>query len=238
MTALLVTATGTGVGKTVVTAAIAALAVARGDRVVAVKPAQTGESDSGGGDLAEISRLAGPVRCVELARYPDPLSPEAAARRSGRPTLTLEQCVEAIDAAQQEAELVLVEGAGGLLVRYDEAGLTIADVASQLGLPVVLVTEPGLGTLNLTALTLEAMRSRGLRLHALVIGSWPRQAGLAECSNIADLQAVTGRQLDGLLPEGAGALSGPDFLEAARCGLGPVFGGDLVVAALDALARR
>jgi len=178
------------------------------------------------------------VRCVELVRYPDPLSPEAAARRSGRPALTVGECVAAVESVGRESDLVLVEGAGGLLVRYDDAGLTMADVASRLDLPVVLVTEPGLGTLNVTALTLEAMRARGLRLHALVIGSWPRQPGLAERSNIADLQALAGRPMDGLLSEGAAALSGPDFLGVARRGLGAVFGGDLVPAALEAFAGR
>jgi dethiobiotin synthetase len=236
MTALLVTGTGTAVGKTVVTAAIAALAAARGERVTVMKPAQTGEPDGGGGDLAEVRRLAGRVECVELARYPDPLSPDAAARRSGRPPLTLSQCVDAVNASRAISDLVLVEGAGGLLVRYDRAGLTMAEVAAALDLPVVLVTEAGLGTLNATALTLEAMRARRLLLHALVIGSWPATPGLAECSNIADLHSLAGR-VDGLLPEGAARLAAGDFAEAARRGLGPVLGGDLDAAALDALAH-
>jgi dethiobiotin synthetase len=77
---LVVTGTGTGVGKTVVTAAVAALAAARGSRVAVVKPAQTGVDADEPGDLAEVRRLAGVTDLHELARYPDPLSPAAAAR--------------------------------------------------------------------------------------------------------------------------------------------------------------
>ena len=224
MTVLLVTGTGTGVGKTAVTAAVAALALARGEQVTVVKPAQTGEPDGGGGDLAEVQRLAGPVAAVELARYPDPLSPAAAARRSGRPALTIAACTAAVDEARTASDLVLVEGAGGLLVHYDDTGTTMADLAAAAGLPVVVVTTAGLGTLNTTALTLEALERRGLALHALVIGAWPRHPDLADRCNVADLERLAGR-LDGALAAGV-TTSGPEgFLAAAQAGLGAVFGG-------------
>jgi len=225
VTALLVTGTGTGVGKTVVTAAIAALAVARGERVTVVKPAQTGEPDGGAGDAAEVARLAGDVRTVELARYPDPLSPEAAARRSGREPLSLQEIAAAVRAADATSDLVLVEGAGGLLVRYAPDGLTMADVAAELAMPVVLVTAAGLGTLNATALTVEAMERRGLRLHALVIGAWPRDAGLAEECNLDDLPVAAGAPLAGVVPDGAGSLAAQAFRELAADSLAPVLGG-------------
>ena len=77
MSALFVTGTGTGVGKTVVTAALAALALERGTCAV-LKPGQTGVADDEPGDLADVVRLAGPVETRELVRYPDPLSPAAA----------------------------------------------------------------------------------------------------------------------------------------------------------------
>jgi dethiobiotin synthetase len=226
MTALLVTGTGTGVGKTVVTAAIAALAVARGQTVSVLKPAQTGERDGEGGDLADIVRLVGPVRTVELARYPDPLSPEAAARISGRQPLTLMQCCDAVTTARGDSDIVLVEGAGGLLVRYNADGLTMAEVARRCGLPVVLVTAAGLGTLNATALTLEAMQARDLQLRGLVVGAWPLAPGLAERCNVVDLPALATQRLAGVLPEQAGKLSRPDFLDLARRALAPVLGGE------------
>ena len=233
MTALLVTGTGTEVGKTVVTAAIAALAVARGLAVTVVKPAQTGEPPGTPGDAGEVVRLAGRVRPIELVRYPDPLSPEAAARQAGQPSLTLAQCVDAVTAADRDADLVLVEGAGGLLVRYDGDGMTMADVAAELDLPVVLVTASGLGTLNATALTLEALRARRLALHALVVGAWPAQPGLADRCNLADLQTLAGRPLSGVLPEGASRLTAAAFLAMARRALAPVLGGNFDAAAFD-----
>ena len=87
-----------------------------------VKPAQTGEPPGPAGDLAVIRRLSGVTRTHELARFPDPLSPEAAARAAGRPPLDLAAAAVFIKQLQAEADLVLVEGAGGLLVRYDPAG--------------------------------------------------------------------------------------------------------------------
>jgi dethiobiotin synthetase len=226
MTALLVTGTGTGVGKTVAVAALAALAVGRGQRCTVVKPGQTGVPDDAPGDLADVVRLAGEqVRPVELVRYPDPLSPAAAARRSGRPPLDPALCAHAVLTAEKEADLVLVEGAGGLLVRYDDDGFTMAELARTLRLQVVVVVEAGLGTLNATALTLEAMAHRGLDLAGLVIGAWPESPGLAERSNVADLEMLAARPLLGALPAGAGSLSQQHFLAAARAGLSPALGG-------------
>ena len=224
MTGLVITGTGTGVGKTMVTAAIAALAVGRAARCTVVKPAQTGVTDSEPGDLAEVARLAGAaVELVELVRYPAPLSPAAAARHSRRPPLDLAHCLHALVEAQRASDLVLVEGAGGLLVRYDEDGLTLADIARAMRWPVLVVAAAGLGTLNATALTLEAVAARGLELAGLVLGSWPAAPGLCERSNIADLEAISGRLLSGALAEGA--CGSNDFGALAAAGTGPTLGG-------------
>jgi dethiobiotin synthetase len=222
---LIVTGTGTGVGKTITTAALAALARARGERVAVVKPAQTGEPPGAPGDLAVVHALTGLDDLHELARYPDPLSPEAAARTAGSPPLNLRRAADHIAALAQDRDRVLVEGAGGLLVRYDPAGSTIADLAAMLDAPVLVVTAAGLGTLNHTALTLEALAARKLACAGVLVGSWPAQPGLAERTNLDGLAAVAGQPLAGLLPEGLGGL-GPDrFLAAARDGLAPAFGG-------------
>lgn len=226
MTALLVTGTGTGVGKTVVTAALAALAVSRAQRCTVVKPAQTGVPVGAPGDLADVVRLAGDdVRQVELARYPDPLSPAAAARRAGMAPVDPAACAHAVLTAQDDSDLLLVEGAGGLLVRYDDDGFTMADLARTLRLPVLVVVEAGLGTLNATALTLEAIAHRGLDLAGLVIGAWPEEPGVAERSNVSDLEMLAARPLLGALPGGLGARNRTDFLLAARSGLAPSLGG-------------
>ncbi len=226
MTVLLISGTGTGVGKTVVTAAIAALAADRGESVAVVKPAQTGCCPGEHGDLDEIARLSrlGPEHLHELARYPDPLSPEAAARFSGLPDLGFDEVARSIHKLSSDYDLVLVEGAGGLLVRFAADGWTLADLAHVLRAPVLVVTAAGLGTLNATALTLEVLAAHGLRHAGLVIGSWPRMPDLAACCNLTDLPVVVGEPLAGALPEGAAGR--PDFRRLASLGLGPRFGGD------------
>jgi dethiobiotin synthetase len=222
---LIVSGTGTEVGKTVVTAAVAALAAARGGGVAVVKPAQTGVAPGEPGDLDEVARLAGIRDTHEYARYPDPLSPAAAARLSGLPTLSLNQVAADVRKLSEERALVLVEGAGGLLVRYDEEGATLADLARDLDAPVLIVADPELGTLNHTALTLESMATRGVALAGVVLGSWPSDPGLAMRSNLRDLETLAARPLAGALPAGAGRLDAPEFLLAARAGLGPALGG-------------
>jgi dethiobiotin synthetase len=221
---LVVTGTGTGVGKTVVTAAIAALALARGDRVAVVKPAQTGVGPDTP-DADTIRRLAGVTDLHELARFPDPLSPEAAARVSGLPPLDMRAAAGYIAWLAEARDLVLVEGAGGLLVRYDTAGATIADLASELSVPTLVVTAASLGTLNHTALTCEALTARKITNAGVVIGSWPRHPGLAELTNLTDLQVAAGGPLAGALPAGSGLLGQADFLAVSRAGLGPQLGG-------------
>ncbi|MGK5558851.1 dethiobiotin synthase [Actinomadura kijaniata] len=231
MSVLVVTGTCTGVGKTVVTAALAALAAARGSSVAVVKPGQTGVADGEPGDLDVVRRLAAIDDLHEYARYPDPLSPAAAARHAGAPPVRLAEIVGRIRELAGSRRLVLVEGAGGLLVRYDEEGTTIADLARWLGAAVVVVARPDLGTLNHTALTLEAMAHRGVQLAGLVLGAWPDDPDLAMRSNIQDLETIAARPLAGALPAGAGALDPAEFLVAAHRGLAPAFGGSFDAAA-------
>jgi len=220
---VIVTGTGTDVGKTIVVAAVAALARAAGERVTVLKPAQTGVAPDEPGDLAAVVRLAGAVDTLELARFPEPLAPATAARRAGMPPVTAAQVVEAVRGLA--TDLVLVEGAGGLLVRLDDAGDTLADVASGLGAPALLVASAGLGVLNTAALTAEALARRGVSLLGTVVGAHPERPGLAERTNLDDLPRVTGAPLLGVLPAGLGGADQHDFLAAARCGLGPVLGG-------------
>jgi dethiobiotin synthetase len=218
---LVVTGTGTGVGKTVVTAALAALGVAAGRRVAVLKPAQTGVGSHECGDLAQVRRLVGDtdrLSTLELARYPEPLAPATAAARAGRAPVSAAEAAEAAAKLAAEHDLVLVEGAGGLLVRF-AAEDTLADVAAALAAPVLVVATAGLGTLNHTALTTEALAARGLRSPGVVIGSWPAQPDLAAECNLADLPAVTGLPLLGRLPAGAGRLAPDEFLVTARAGL-------------------
>jgi dethiobiotin synthetase len=220
---LVVTGTDTGVGKTVVTAAIAALARTRGASVAVVKPVQTGARPGVPGDLDDVRRLAGVTDLHEFARYSPALAPAAAARLAGLPAPDVHACAARIRALDRD--LVIVEGAGGLLVRYDDDGATLADLARLLGAPVLVTVRSGLGTLNHTALTLEAMAGRGLDLAGIVIGSWPRRPGLDDLCDVRDLETIAARPLSGRLPERAGRLYAPEFLLAARDGLAPHLGG-------------
>jgi dethiobiotin synthetase len=222
---LVVSGTGTGVGKTVVTAALAALAAARGSSVAVVKPAQTGVGPDEPGDLDDVRRLAGVTDLHEFARLPDPLSPAAAARQAGVPPPDLGVVAERVRSLADDRDLVVVEGAGGLLVRYDDDGATLADLAHRLEAPVLVVVDPSLGTLNHTALTLEALAHRGLALAGVVIGAWPVDPDLACRSNIRDLETLAARPLVGAMRAGAGVLAAAEFLLAARSGLGPSLGG-------------
>jgi dethiobiotin synthetase len=220
---LVVTGTGTGVGKTVVTAAIAAVTPGR---VAVLKPAQTGVAPDEHGDLDDVVRLAEPATTRELVRYPDPLAPATAARRAGRPGLDPSDAARAASLLADTHDLVLVEGAGGLLVRFaDDPPATLADVAGLLDAPVLVVAAAGLGTLNATALTVEALHARGLRCVGVVVGAWPAVPDLAACENLRDLPIVTGVPLVGALPDGAGALDRAEFASVARHGLAPTLGG-------------
>ncbi|WP_406491540.1 dethiobiotin synthase [Streptomyces sp. NBC_01604] len=215
MPVLVITGTGTEVGKTVATAAVAAAALAAGRSVAVLKAAQTGVRPDEPGDAAEVARLAGAVTAAELARFPEPLAPATAARRAGRAPVRPQEVAEAAAKLATEHDLVLVEGAGGLLVRFDAAGGTLADAAALLAAPVLVVASAGLGTLNTTELTARELRRRELDLAGILIGSWPEAPDLASRCNLADLPDVSGAPLLGALPAGAGALDPADFRTAA-----------------------
>ena len=225
MTVLVITGTGTEIGKTVTTAAVAAVAVAAGRSVAVLKPAQTGVRPDERGDADEVARLAGPVTTRELARYPEPLAPATAARRAGTAPVRPHEVAEAAAKLAAEHDLVLVEGAGGLLVRFDDEGGTLADAAGLLGAPVLVVASAGLGTLNATELTVRELRRRQLEPAGVVIGSWPKSPDLASRCNVADLPTVTEAPLLGALPAGAGSRPPAAFRTEAAGRLAPRLGG-------------
>ncbi len=181
-----------------------------------LKPAQTGVAADEPGDVAEVLRLAGPATGLELARYPEPLAPDTAARRAGMATVPPERVERAAKELAADHDLVLVEGAGGLLVRFDEAGSTLADAARALDAPVLIVAQAGLGTLNTTALTAEALAARGLRLSLI-----HAEPDLAMRCNVADLPKAAAAPLLGAIPAGAGALAPADFRASAAAWLAP-----------------
>jgi dethiobiotin synthetase len=202
---LIVTGTDTGVGKTVVTAAVACFARLAGIDVAVCKPVQTGSPADD--DLADIARLSGVTDLRGAWRYPEPLAPAAAAQRAGMVLPTRGELVASVH--ETAAALTLVEGAGGLLVELCADGSTLRDVAMDLAAPVLLVVAAGLGTLNHTALTLEALASQGVSCAGLVIGAWPPEPGPAEVGNREALSRLA--PLRAVLPAGLGGASPAEF---------------------------
>lgn len=209
---VVVTGTDTSVGKTVVTAALAVALETEGLRVAVVKPVQTGVAPGESGDIDAIAELAGLSNVHELSRLELPLAPESAARAVDAPLPTVTDHVEAIRTL--DADMVLIEGAGGLLVRLDLHGGTIRDLAAQLDADVILVAREGLGTLNHITLTLASLAEVGLNAQ-IVLGSCSAEPGLAEHSNHADIPRLSGRPLMGQLPDDAGTLSPGRFRRQA-----------------------
>lgn len=221
-----VTGTDTGVGKTVVSAVLAAAWMAAGRSVGYVKPAQSG-TDDGDDDARDVAAAARGVATTVGASLGESLAPAVAARRAGR-SLTLAGLLEPVRTTLGRApgaDLV-VEGAGGLLVELGTDGTTVADLASALGLPLAVVARPGLGTLNHTALTLAEAGRRDLTVAGVVVCGYPAAADLASRSNLDELDRLArraGTALAGVVPllEHVGAAE----LEGAGDWLTPVLGG-------------
>jgi len=215
MKCLVVSGTDTEVGKTIVTAALASQASEAGLRVTVLKPAQTGLAEGEPGDADEVKRLSGVDDVREIIRYPEPLAPATAAANVGESGITVAQIVEVI-AGIEDRDLLIIEGAGGVLVRFNDLGETLIDLAAALEAPVVLVVRSGLGTLNHSALSIEALRARGVECPGLVIGSWPGTPDLATRANLKDLPSYCGVPLLGRIPEGSARLQPLDFQTKAQ----------------------
>lgn len=181
-----VTGTGTGVGKTFVTARLAAQAHAKGMRVFAFKPIETGcvlvDGRRVGEDQEQLAKAAGDWQTGELRNlftFERPASPLAAAASEQR-SIDLDLVSRAFARGAADADLVLVEGAGGWRVPITEAA-DMSNLALQLGLPVLVVGTAGLGTINHTLLTVEAVVRDGAVLAAIVLSVRPADdLGFAE----------------------------------------------------------
>ncbi len=211
-----VTGSDTGVGKTVLAAAIVASLCARGEPVSARKPVLTGldEPDQLVPFDHELLALAGGGSAEAIAplRYGPAVAPQLAAELAGA-TIDVDALLADLRAAP--APLV-VEGIGGLLVPL-AGGWDVRRLALELGLGVVVAARPGLGTINHTLLTLEAARSVGLDLRAVVLTPWPREPGIVERSNLATIERLGGVEVATL--EALEELSAP-ALAAAGSRLG------------------
>jgi dethiobiotin synthetase len=205
---LFVTGTGTGVGKTVVAAVIARTMLAGGRRVAVFKPAVTGLSEGGEADHELLRRASGSAQSddqIAPYRYDPPASPHLAAGLSGE-RVEPARLLDAARAAAAQADFLVCEGVGGLMVPLNDDYL-VRELAVGLGLPLVIAASPGLGTINHTLLTLEAARRADLQVAAVVLTPWPRDPDPIEDSNrrtlatLARAPVATLRQLDLGRPE-------------------------------------
>jgi dethiobiotin synthetase len=198
-----VTGTGTEVGKTVVAAALARTLAGEGKRVAVFKPAVTGLDEEVETDHALLRRASGSDQGdEEIApyRYGPPASPHLAAALAGE-EIDPERLREAAARAAEEADAIVCEGVGGLLVPLSPAYL-VRDLAADLGYPLVVVASPGLGTINHTLLTVEAARAAGSEVALIVLNPWPEEPTEIERSNretiasLADAPVETLPRLD------------------------------------------
>lgn len=229
MRLIVVTGTGTGIGKTVTAAALVACGLLAGQRVAAVKPIQTGVLAGQPADLAGLAELTGLADLHEYARYAEPLAPATAARRVGEPGPAIDLLAGRI-AELADRDLVVIEGAGGALVRFNERGEGILELTAtlrQAGWPVqvVLVCSAALGCLHDAAVTARALAQAGAGPDWLVVGDWPAEPGLAERCNLTDLTDYADCPLAGVLPHGSGRLAPAGFAELARRSLTRALGG-------------
>lgn len=190
MRGLFVTGTDTGVGKTIVAAAILAALRARGERVAAFKPVVTGTDEPVDPDWPpDDVLLAGAAGMhpedVAPTRFGPPLSPHLAAQLAGE-QLDPAALRAAFAGHAAEADTVIVEGVGGLLVPLTRDYL-VRDLACDVALPLVIAARPGLGTINHTLLTLEAARTAGLTVAGVVMTPWPEQPSTMEEDNRATI---------------------------------------------------
>ena len=190
-----VTGTGTGVGKTVLGAAVAAALCEAGLDARALKPVMSGLADPPDArwphDHVLLGRACGRrPEDVSGFVFDPPVSPHLAAQMARRP-LRLEEIVAWVEAAAEGAQAAVVEGVGGLLVPLGD-GLDVAALAGELALPLLVVGAPGLGTINHTLLTVEAARNRGLEVLAVVLSPWPEAPDEIQLSNRETIARLTG----------------------------------------------
>ncbi|HSZ03749.1 MAG TPA: dethiobiotin synthase [Solirubrobacteraceae bacterium] len=189
MRGLFVTGTDTGVGKTIVSAALLASLAAAGEPVRAYKPVVTGLEDpaetAARGRWPPDHELLGAAagmspRDVAPLRYGPAVSPHLAAELAGE-RIDPERLLAAARAGTA-GETLIAEGVGGLLTPLAE-DYSVCDLAAAIGLPVLIAARPGLGTINHTLLTLRVARAAGLQVRGVVLNPWPEEPTSLHRSN-------------------------------------------------------
>ena len=206
---LFITATDTEVGKTVVAGAIADWFKRRQFRVGVCKPVATGCKHVREGlvsedaeFLAHCADAAAPLDIICPQRFSEPLAPAVAIERAGR-KLDWEAIDQSLREIAGQSDVMIVEGIGGVMVPLDGKYL-LRDVIQWLGLPAVVVARPGLGTINHTLLTLEALRIANIPIAGVVVNRYPADnASLAEETNLRAIEKYGKAALLTVVPDEA-----------------------------------
>ena len=179
----LVTGTDTGVGKTVIAAALVTALRATGVRAIGFKPVQTGLAADAPSDV-ELLAAASPEQtalCAPLLQLPETLAPAVAADRAG--TMVSARDIEArIELLRRGGFSLVIEGAGGVMVPL-VWGYTVLDLAERFGLEAMVVGRAGLGTLNHVAMTVAMLQARHIPIRAIVLNGRHDPPDLAESTN-------------------------------------------------------
>jgi dethiobiotin synthetase len=207
--AIFITGTDTGVGKTMATAALARFFNSRGLKVGVMKPCETGVADP---DLpGEDARLllwaaasGDDVNLVAPYRLKIPAAPSLAAEHESV-FIDAQRIVDAFTEIRKGKDLVLIEGAGGLMVPL-RGGFLMADLIGQMGSRLLVVARPSLGTINHTLLTIFAARTMELPLAGFLINRMPAQPNVAEEDAPHQLAKLASADLLGVLPDVAGSV--------------------------------
>jgi dethiobiotin synthetase len=198
---IFITGTDTGVGKTVVTAALACCIKSAGLKVKAVKPFQTGTEEDEVPDIEFVYKTLSEnfdINEVCPVRLKKPLSPYSAGFFENI-NFNISDLLGSLKKIILPGEVTLFEGAGGLLAPITK-DYFMSDFASDLGVPVVIVARPGLGTLNHTLLSIEHAKNKGLKILGIVICNYPAEPDLAESLNIKTLKHLTDVEVIGIIP--------------------------------------
>jgi dethiobiotin synthetase len=182
-----ITGTDTGIGKTWVACQLARALRQKGLRVGVLKPAESGD----GGDALNLKRASGcplPLKVIRPYHFKQPLAPAVAARLEGK-RVALAKIQAAYIEIRRVSDVVLIEGAGGLLVPYGP-GLDGAALAKALKLPLLIVARAGLGTINHSLLTLEAARRRRLKVLGVLLNRRGRAKDRSVAGNAQVVQAL------------------------------------------------
>ena len=227
---IFVTGTDTGVGKTIVAAAIAWNLNRAGRRVGVMKPIQTGTVVSGPTDIEFVQKLIGEDGSLDYScpyMFPDPVAPLVASMLADE-RIETGKIKNAHKKLKEDNDTVIVEGAGGLLVPILEHYF-MSDLALDLNIPILIVTRPNIGTLNHTLLTIEYAKRKGLEIAGIVISNYPWYPGLPEQTNPELILSMTGVSILGILQnDNSISVEKGDIgnlRELAGTGLSPILGG-------------